>query len=561
MELSKDDNIVVTSADKGGGVIVMDKSDYDAKMQDLLSDPETYKKIETGTIRCQSVEFNKKTRKILRSSTRGRQLQHLLEETPVAPKMRGLPKVHKPGVPMRPITSGIGSAPHRLAKVLAKPLTQLLGTVNDSHLKNSGDLLSRLNEVDLSGKKLASFDVKALFTSVPVEKAIIAIKKAIQNSPDVNFPVPKSHFIQLVELCLDFQVFSLNGEEFQQIHGLAMGSPLSPVAACLYMEMMETDHYFNVMGDDVVWYRYVDDVLLVAPDSLDLSKKITELNAVERRIQFTLEEETNNTLPFLDVHIERTSGGIRYKVYRKITNKEDYIHFFSAHNRRTKSGVVIGFFLRAMRICSPENLKEECDHITDVFRSLRYPRAFIIECYNKAKRIRNRTENGTNEKPKNAIVVVPRSQNCEALSKMLKCSDIQIVEKAGMKIGQVVSKKKKCDRSETSLVYKITCKGCTLPYFGETSRGLKKRLMEHKRDFRNHNTNNAMVKHAEKCGRLPDWDHAEIIRDSLSRSDRKTIESSLIESCRCINSKAGDIRLGKSLAVLLVRKRLGISVT
>ena len=124
---------------------------------------------------------------------------------------------------------------------------------------------------------------------------------------------------------------------------------------------------------------------------------------------------------------------------------------------------------------------------------------------------------------------------------------------------RLYKKKKKCAHSETSLVYKIPCKGCTQPYFGETSRGLKKRLIEHKRDFRNHNTNNAMVKHSEKCDSLPDWDHAEIIRDSLSRSDRKTIESSLIESYKCVNSKAGGIRLGKSIAVLLVRKRLGIS--
>ena len=91
---------------------------------------------------------------------------------------------------MRPITSGIGSAPHRLAKMLARPLTKYLGSINRSHLKNSGDLLERLKELDFSNKKMARFDVKALFTNVPVKGAIKAIKMAIKDIPDGEFPVP-----------------------------------------------------------------------------------------------------------------------------------------------------------------------------------------------------------------------------------------------------------------------------------------------------------------------------------------------------------------------------------
>ncbi len=49
---------------------------------------------------------------------------------------RGLPKLHAPGIPMRPITSGIGSATHRLAKVLAKPLSTPMGTISSAHLTN-----------------------------------------------------------------------------------------------------------------------------------------------------------------------------------------------------------------------------------------------------------------------------------------------------------------------------------------------------------------------------------------------------------------------------------------
>ena len=73
------------------------------------------------------------------------------------------------------------------------------------------------------------------------------------------------------------------------------------------------------------------------------------------------------------------------------------ISFQHIGSRRTKSGVLIEFF-RAMRICSPENLKEKCDHITDGFYRLRYPRAFNIECCNKAKRIKKKQDEKRNKR-------------------------------------------------------------------------------------------------------------------------------------------------------------------
>ena len=77
----------------------------------------------------------------------------------------------------------------------------------------------------------------------------------------------------MVELCLKFDPFTFNGEEYAQREGLAMGSPLSPVAACLFLEMLEEDQFSKIMGPDTKWYRYVDDVLIVVPEELDLNKK------------------------------------------------------------------------------------------------------------------------------------------------------------------------------------------------------------------------------------------------------------------------------------------------
>ena len=81
----------------------MDKIDYEEKMNDLLKDDTVYEAKSKRYATSESEKFNKNDRKILRSTT-GKHLLYTVEETLKPPKMRGLPKVHKSGIPMRPIT-------------------------------------------------------------------------------------------------------------------------------------------------------------------------------------------------------------------------------------------------------------------------------------------------------------------------------------------------------------------------------------------------------------------------------------------------------------------------
>ena len=129
----------------------------------------------------------------------------------------------------------------------------------------------------------------------------------------------------------------------------------------------------QIIGTGNAWFRYIDDVFVLVPEETDLEEKLEQLNAVEERLQFTLENENHGKLPFLDVMVIRCENGAKYKVYRKKTNREDYIHYFSAHSQRVKSGVVIGVFLRALRICSEELLQDEVNFIMISFLKLKYP--------------------------------------------------------------------------------------------------------------------------------------------------------------------------------------------
>ncbi|XP_076061606.1 uncharacterized protein LOC143037352 [Oratosquilla oratoria] len=139
-ELQRNENILITTADKGGGIVIMDKADI-KKIEGLLTDTSTYTPQSEQQAKEESRRFNTDIRKILKRTNKGKQLLHLLEEDPKTPTIRGIPKTHKAGIPMRPITNEIGSAPHKLAKILAKPLTLALGTISDTHIRNSTDLI------------------------------------------------------------------------------------------------------------------------------------------------------------------------------------------------------------------------------------------------------------------------------------------------------------------------------------------------------------------------------------------------------------------------------------
>lgn len=296
--LAKDDSIVITQTDKGSGIVIMDRSDYLRKMHDLIQDATTYEKTEYGTIQKVSEKFNKDARKILNRSKKGKQFISLLEESPNPPRMRGLPKLHKENIPMRPITSGIGSAPHKLSKMLAKPLTKFLGIINHSHLRNTNDLITQIKDLDLRDKFFASLDVKSLFTNVSIEGVFRAINEIVNNIDIDHLPLPKIDYLKLLHMCMKFGAFTFNSQEYYQKSGLPMGSPLSPLAACFYMGWLEREHYLKIMGKEVMWFRYVDDILLITPKSTNLAKKLKLLNLVEPKIQFSIEYEIENKIPF-----------------------------------------------------------------------------------------------------------------------------------------------------------------------------------------------------------------------------------------------------------------------
>ena len=175
---------------------------------------------------------------------------------------------------------------------------------------------------------LMSYDVKALFTSVPIQPAIKIIKKLLEEDQDLKQRRSMSvdHIVCLLEFCLRSTYFTFKGRFYEQQEGVAMGSPISPIVANLYMEDLETKAIQSAPNPPSFWRRFVDDTLTIMKSS-QVESFLNHLNSIDHHIQFTKEESRlDGSMPFLDVLITpKDDGSLSATVYRKPIHTDLYL--------------------------------------------------------------------------------------------------------------------------------------------------------------------------------------------------------------------------------------------
>ncbi|KFD47373.1 hypothetical protein M514_11736 [Trichuris suis] len=121
-----------------------------------------------------------------------------------SPELYGLPKLHKPGIPLRPIVSTVGSTTSELSRYLKKIIQPLTGK-EPSFVKNSTTLVDEIRNWPLSPDEiLVSYDVKELFPSIPISHTLKTLyellnkDKTLANRTKLN----PFHITKLVSFCM-----------------------------------------------------------------------------------------------------------------------------------------------------------------------------------------------------------------------------------------------------------------------------------------------------------------------------------------------------------------------
>ena len=109
-------------------------------------------------------------------------------------------------------------------------------------VKTTMDFVEQVKNIKLQPHEcIFSYDMKAWFTSVPIKPAINIIKQLLEDDKELQqrTTMTVQNIICLLEFCLNNTSFIFQGRFFEQTEGAAMGSPLSPIIANIYMDTFE----------------------------------------------------------------------------------------------------------------------------------------------------------------------------------------------------------------------------------------------------------------------------------------------------------------------------------
>jgi hypothetical protein len=369
--LLADSTRLVILTDKNLGYAIVSTEWYKAQILAHLEDEHNYKLVEEDH---ESIIVNAKTSVTqLASCYRGILTSLEYEWITQEQDARIMPfyitaKVHKTPWAGRPITPSWCWPTFHLSEILAQELQPI---VNKSTivLRDSKQLLHILNnrtfEYPIENSKqlfLLTADVTALYPNIDTQRGVKAIRAILSSMR--QYQSPRGHgrmnFIcESLSYVLQANFVHALGHTYQQINGTAMGTPLAPPYANLFLHHLEhpTISKWIKRHCILLYKRYIDDVFCIFHGTKkELAKFQSNMNSLDPSIKLTWEMDTT-TVNFLDITIFRNDSflltrKLQTKVFQKALNEYLYLPKHSYHTRDMKKGFIKGEAIRYVRGCS-----------------------------------------------------------------------------------------------------------------------------------------------------------------------------------------------------------------
>ncbi|XP_067634760.1 uncharacterized protein, partial [Eurosta solidaginis] len=533
--LQKNKNIRILTSDKGNKTVAMEAEDYNNKMKCILNDLTTYRiQRQDPTSRLQT-KNNTLVEKLFRTEIITKaEKKKLSTNTALPPRIYGLPKIHKEGIPLRPICSAVGLPAYGLCKYIAEILKNTTAA-SVYNVKNTLEFKERVNDTNISdNEKLISFDVVSFFPSIPIQLALDVIQEKWTTIKEFT-KIPKQLFMEIVQFCIkDNRYFKFNDNVYTQLKGLPMGSPTSPVIADIVMEkllektMDKLEHKPRLLTK-----YYVDDLFAIVEEN-EVENVLNTLNSFDKNIKFTVELEKDGKLAYLDAIVNRLNNKLKLKWYRKPTSSGRIINYNSKHPKSMILNTAMGCIKRMLQTSDQIYHNEIKKEIFTTLKNNDFPTYTI-------KKLLSRVNHAISQQKPQMSVIFKSLTYVPQLSERLAKSDcynkekIKIAHRPTNTLKYLFNNtKSKIPQNEKSnVVYQIPCKGsgrepCKSVYVGTTKLKLKSRLSQHKSDFKYcHTTDNpktALMAHCSSSGHSPNFDDAKILQQERNYNKRFTLE-------------------------------------
>ena len=336
--------------------------------------------------------------------------------------------------------------------------------------------------------------------------------------------------------------FLFNNKLYIQTDGVAMGSPLGPTFANCFLSF----HEENWLDDcplsfkPLYYRRYVDDTFLLFKDPLHIPKFQDYLNNKHKNIKFTVEQETENKLPFLDVMRDNT---ISTSIYRKPTFTGLGMNFLSFIPIQFKINAIKTLLYRCFHLSSHwHSIHTEFDFLTKYFQNNKFPLHLI---HRNIKAFLNKTlsppPKPNTEKPSFHYISLPyyglssydiRKKLNKTLSYCYPKISFRFVFTNPKTINSMFKHKEPLPNFLTSnIIYEYKCPHCNMRYIGKTERNLTLRFAEHSgksaRTGRpiSHPFNSSIRTHSERMNHPLDKSDFNIIHKARDSQDLPILES------------------------------------
>lgn len=375
-------HLLVLASDKGKHAVIMPRAAYDHKIATLLLDTNTYRQsinnCQTNIDKNESFVSQLIELGVVDKSNRAR----LSDKSAVTAKLYGLPKIHKPNAPLRPITSACEAPGRNLATLLVHILSPFFE--DDSlHVKNTTVFRDFLNTVRIEEDEiLVSFDVVSMFTNISVDLAIEIIGKkrqAITRRTKIPFDLLEKMLRFVLSDCAQFTCNTLT---YSQLRGIAMGSAISPLIAKIVMSDLIATQLPKLLYIPNFMRVYVDDTACCIKKKY-IQHTLDILNAYHREIQFTIELETNGSINFLDITMTRCEDRIITNWYKKPYASDRLLNYLSNHKRSTIINVAKAHIITVLKLSDGEFFATNREGIINRLRLNNFPEIEIIRLLNE----------------------------------------------------------------------------------------------------------------------------------------------------------------------------------
>ena len=195
------------------------------------------------------------------------------------------------------------------------------------------------NETVPRAYKMISVGVSSLFTMVLLDYTIELTLKRIYGDKEIETEISRNDMNNLLLLCTKNVYFTFENNIYQQNNGVALGHPLGPMLAGIFMVHLEKTLMPKLEKFMKAWKRYVDGTITyIKPDFI--TDVVNILNKYHENIKITYAVEHNGKISFLDTLLMGNNRKLETTVFDKETNNNLYFHWRSFGPATWKKGTL-----------------------------------------------------------------------------------------------------------------------------------------------------------------------------------------------------------------------------